>query len=110
MEDISELIRKRRNELGLSMQDVADHLNINKSTVCRWEQGKTDRIKRNELALLSEILHLPIELLLGLKKDITVEDARTVNQKNEIIKLINQVSDDDELLLIKRFIENCVIK
>lgn len=29
----------RRKELGLSQQNVADHFNISKSLVCRYEQG-----------------------------------------------------------------------
>ena len=38
----SEIIRARRAELGLSQRQLAERLNINTSTVWRWEHGKTN--------------------------------------------------------------------
>jgi DNA-binding transcriptional regulator YiaG len=31
----------KRRKLGISLQTIADHFQVNKSTVSRWETGKT---------------------------------------------------------------------
>jgi DNA-binding transcriptional regulator YiaG len=31
----------KRRKLGITLQTIADYLNVNKSTVSRWETGKT---------------------------------------------------------------------
>jgi transcriptional regulator with XRE-family HTH domain len=36
-----ELYHLKRRKLGISLQTIADQLNVNKSTVSRWETGKT---------------------------------------------------------------------
>ena len=40
-----ELYHIKRRKLGLSLQQIADHLKVNKSTVSRWETGKTSMSK-----------------------------------------------------------------
>lgn len=37
--NISEIIKKRREELGLSLEQVANYVGVNSSTVSRWETG-----------------------------------------------------------------------
>ena len=34
-------IRAMRNERGLTQQQLADALGVNKQTVCEWEHGRT---------------------------------------------------------------------
>jgi DNA-binding transcriptional regulator YiaG len=36
-----ELYHIKRRKLGISLQTIADHFQVNKSTVSRWETGKT---------------------------------------------------------------------
>lgn len=37
--NFGESIRKRREELGLTQQDLAEKLFVSRQTVCRWENG-----------------------------------------------------------------------
>ena len=60
-------IRKRREELGLTQQDVADSLGVNKSSVSRWEAGKD--LKQKNLSLLSFVLRTSSSYLLGETED-----------------------------------------
>jgi transcriptional regulator with XRE-family HTH domain len=34
-----EAIKKRREQLGLTQQDLAEKLFVSRQTVCRWENG-----------------------------------------------------------------------
>jgi DNA-binding transcriptional regulator YiaG len=36
-----ELYHIKRRQLGISLQTIAEHFQVNKSTVSRWETGKT---------------------------------------------------------------------
>lgn len=54
--DIHKKIKKRREELGLSINDIASALNISRATVYRYEDGSINKIPANLLAPLSELL------------------------------------------------------
>jgi len=58
-------IKKRREELELSLQDVADNVGVNKSTVMKWEQGRIDNMKRDRIALLAKALKITPEEFMG---------------------------------------------
>ena len=50
----SEEIKKRREELGLTQQDLAEKLFVSRQTVCRWENGSRcpDLIMAKKIALV----------------------------------------------------------
>ena len=72
MDDISKAIGKRlkklRNERGISQQDPAGELGVNRSTVSQIENGER-QIKAEELLKLSEFLGVSSESLLGARKE-----------------------------------------
>jgi transcriptional regulator with XRE-family HTH domain len=41
-----EIFLLKRRKLGLSLETIAEDLNVNKSTVSRWETGKTHMPKK----------------------------------------------------------------
>ena len=49
-----EAIKKRREELGLTQQDLAEKLFVSRQTVCRWENGTRcpDLIMAKKISLL----------------------------------------------------------
>lgn len=58
------LIAARRNELGLTLEDIARHVGVSKSTVKKWESGFIKNMKRDKMALLAEVLKIsPMALL-----------------------------------------------
>ena len=58
------LISARRQELGLTLEDIAQHVGVSKSTVTKWESGYIKNMKRDKMSLLAEILKIsPIALL-----------------------------------------------
>ena len=62
---IGERIKKRREEIGLSLQYVADKLDVNRSSVMRWENGETNRIKLPIVEKLAQILQTSPDYLMG---------------------------------------------
>ena len=55
----SELIKSRRAELGLTLEDVARAVGVKKSTILRWESGEIDNPRRDRIALLAAVLQVP---------------------------------------------------
>lgn len=62
--NISEIIRERRAELGLTLEDVGNAVGVGKSTVRKWEQGMIKNMRRDNLSKLAGALRLdPVALL-----------------------------------------------
>ena len=62
--EINHLISERRKALHLTLEDIAHHVGVSKSTVKKWESGYIKNMKRDKMALLAEILEIsPIDLL-----------------------------------------------
>jgi repressor LexA len=60
----SDLIKSRRLELGLTLEQVAQYVGVGKSTVRKWETGYIKNMRRDKLAKLAEILNIsPIDLM-----------------------------------------------
>lgn len=105
MANIGEIIHKRRKELGISLEKIGNACGVNRTTVMRWETGRAKDIKRQHIEILSRLLYLPIEVLLGLGEDVKIEDALTVLIKKDIIQLVNSIQDIDKLNNLKKYIE-----
>jgi len=103
--NIATIIRKRRKELGLTLEKVGNACGVNKSTVMRWENGRAKDIKRSHIEILSRLLYLPIPVLLGLDDETTIEDAEMVMIKKDIIQLVNNIKDINKLENIKKYVE-----
>lgn len=71
-----DLIYKRRTELGLTQQQVADACGVSKATVSQWESGQITNMKHNRIAKLSVVLQLsPLELMgFSSSKDLAILD------------------------------------
>lgn len=60
----AEVIRQRRKELGLTLEQVGEAMGVGKSTVRKWETGIVANMRRDKIAKLAEVLQLePIELI-----------------------------------------------
>lgn len=58
MPSLSDIIRTRRLQLNLTLEEVGNFVGVGKSTVKKWEDGYISNMKRDKIALLSEILKL----------------------------------------------------
>ncbi len=60
-------MRLRRLELGYSYQDLADRTGLNKSTLQRYETGKTGKLPLDKAEIIARALETSVEYLLGLE-------------------------------------------
>lgn len=64
--NIGDIMYARRQELGLTLEEVGDYVGVGKSTVRKWERGEIENMKRDKIALLSKILKLsPLTFITG---------------------------------------------
>lgn len=64
--DTSERIKKRRLELGLTQEELAQKLGLKKSAIAKYESGRVENIKRSVLMKMSSILDCSPAWLLGM--------------------------------------------
>lgn len=67
---INERIKKRRMELGLSLEDVAKIVGVNKSTIYKYENGISEKLPTQVLTQLSVALRCSPTYLLGLEDEL----------------------------------------
>lgn len=61
---LSDVIKKKRKELGLTLLDIAKYVGVSEATVQRWESGNIKNVRFEKIALLCEILHAsPAEIM-----------------------------------------------
>lgn len=80
-ESVSERIKQRRKELGLTLKQVAEALKVTEATLSRYESKEIQNMGIDKLEPLSKILKCsPVYLLNG------YEDFKIKNTDNEEIK------------------------
>lgn len=78
---IGELIKSQREKLGLTLEDVGLAVGVSKATVSRWESGDIQKMKRDKISALSNILQL----------------------KPALFVMPSEVLSEDELRLLKAY-------
>lgn len=76
--------KQRRLELGLNQQYVAEKMDVNKSTIQRYEAGTIDNTKKLVLDGLASALHVSVEWLKGETEEYTsdITDERDLQLKD----------------------------
>lgn len=66
---LTDIMRIRRRELGLTLEEVAQRVGVNRATVQRWETGAIKNLGRDKIAALAAALQVSPEYLLGWTDD-----------------------------------------
>jgi transcriptional regulator with XRE-family HTH domain len=80
--ELGRSIRRRREELGLSLRDVADKTGVSASTLSRIENG-TGKPDADNIARLTSWLDMPMERILGGARDDSEDRKAVVYYANE---------------------------
>jgi plasmid maintenance system antidote protein VapI len=72
---IGDRIRQRREALGKTQQQVADHLHIDRVNVTQWETGVT-KPSRDRIPQLADILQVDVDWILRDGNNITIIEAK----------------------------------
>ncbi len=85
---IGATIKALRESKGLSLQEVADILGNNRSTISRWENGHTEKIKKEQIKMLAVIFK--------------VDESVFFDTTNDCIDLKNDTSPFNDFLYEKK--------
>ena len=58
MSKMSQRIHDKRIEYGYTMDELAEKIQVNKSSISKWENGDVDNIKRIYIARMAELFHV----------------------------------------------------
>lgn len=89
-------LKERRIELGLTLEEVAKHVGVSKTTVSRWETGEISNMRRDKIGKLSEILKVRPSFIMGIEDrpqmkyrgDFTLPNGKIIDIK--YLKRINK--------------------
>lgn len=68
-----ERIKDRRLELGLTLKQLAEKLDISEATMQRYESGKIKNLSPEKVSRIAEALEMPAGWLLGEDETVTIE-------------------------------------
>lgn len=119
--NVGDRIKKRRTELGLSVEDVAKMLNKNRATIYRYESNDIENLPLSILEPLSKILQTTPAFLMGWEINnqnlVPLTDneefqiligefsAKNDNFKKQIVKGLLKLKDRENWELIAKIIE-----
>ena len=99
--EIKDIIKNRRIELHLTLEDVAKCVRVSPATVPRWESGDIANMRRDKIALLSSVLQINPMVLMGwedengLKIPLQIVDSNTDEEELPVL-------DDPEIRALAR--------
>lgn len=92
-------IKARRKELKLTLQYVADRMDVSSSTIQRYEQGTIDNTKKLIVEGLADVLRVSPDWLLG--KTDEIEDTHSDEMIVKIEDMIGEILSDYPLEMNK---------
>lgn len=63
--ELKDIIKNKRSELRLTLEEVGRRVGVSRQTVQRWETGEIKNLGRDKIAALAAALHVTPEYLLG---------------------------------------------
>lgn len=105
-------IKQRREELGLTLEDIATHVKVARSTIQRYEAGSISRPKLPVIYSISQALRVSPDWLLGITDDLTpftpsgeektaAEDGDGLSPlEKRLMQLVHRLSDDQKEMLL----------
>lgn len=100
---IGQRIRSRREQMGLTLDDVAARVGITKATVSRYENGIITRLKIPVLESIARALDLEPEDLLDPTRPIP-SYSRPVITEDQLRAYLDTLTDTELLDLLQRLI------
>lgn len=85
--EIGNRIKKRRLELGLSVDDVAKKIKKNRATIYRYENGEIENVPSLILEQLASVLDTtPVELMGYHSDDVFLDGCKITEEEKEVIR------------------------
>lgn len=96
-------LKEKRNELGLTQEELGKNIYLSKGEVCAYEKGK--RIPSLDVLIkIAEFLEVDFLWLIGMEIECNKSDNKVVNLSDDDLKIINALKNDSNLY--EKFLEN----
>lgn len=108
--EIKDLIREKRQELGLTYEQLGELVGVGKSTVRKWETGMIENMRRDNIIALSKALNISPALLMGWdfsKTEINTSNnySKEEEQHIEDLRKLNNIGKNKVINYTKDLIE-----
>ena len=90
MKTMGKRINQKREELGLTMEELGKKLGVNKSTISKWERGEVENIKRSLIFKMSTIFQCAPEWLMGFEGSGDVQVTYFADGKESVTALVDK--------------------
>jgi len=98
--DLGKKLQKRREELGLTLEDVGKKVGVGRSTVQRWESGLIKNMRSDKIRKLAEALQMdPVELVPGPVEYKTLH-VETAQQKSAFDILMEAAKTGERIQIV----------
>ena len=100
--EIQEIIKARRIELGLSVREVAQALNVAPSTISRYESSDIQNMGIDKIEALAKVLHCSPVYLMGWNEPTPVPENFTLSSLEcEIIQKYRHADSIDKEMVLR---------
>ena len=91
--EVKDILKARRQELGLTMKEVAGLVGVNEGTISRWESGDIANMRRDKIMALAKALQISPAVIMEWDVKIPV-----LNEEGGV-ETISPLRDDEHQLL-----------
>lgn len=91
--EVKDILKARRQELGLTMKEVAGLVGVNEGTISRWESGDIANMRRDKIMALAKALQISPAVIMEWDVKIPVP-----NEEGGV-ETISPLRDDEHQLL-----------
>ena len=100
--DLSRKIKTLRANQKITLEDIARHVGVGRSTVRKWETGQIENMRRDKILKLAEALHTSPAYLMGWSEDPRPENyaAAAPADETELLALFNGLTDQGRALVL----------
>ena len=95
--DIGERIKKRRKDLGLSAEQIAEKLGVSPATIYRYESNDIMNMRIDKLEPIAKVLRTTPAYLMGWDEAI---ENNTDTQQRQLLSNYNKLDNTDQTQLV----------
>ncbi|KRK45114.1 phage repressor like XRE family transcriptional regulator [Dellaglioa algida DSM 15638] len=100
MSTLSDFLKQKRLNMGLTLEEVGKKVGVGKSTVRKWENGLIENMGRDKIVLLSKALDIsPLDIL---EIDTSLEDSKSSHLLLDMFNVLSSERQDEVLSFTKQ--------
>lgn len=91
---VNDILKSRREELGLTMKELADSVGVSESTISRWESGDIANMRRDKIVALAKALSISPSVIMEW------DDDKRYYTNEETARLAQEAFEDSDMRIL----------